>query len=94
LKKLSIAASLSITIWLAGCASKPAGPSYKVYVTNEASGDLTIIDPEKKEALATVPLGKRARGIHPSPDGKLLYVALSGSPLAPPGMLRIQRRSR
>src|SRR5437016_13324144 len=63
----------------------PSKPSYRVYVTNEASGDLTIIDPVKIEALATVPLGKRARGIHPSSDGKLLYVALSGSPLAPPG---------
>ena len=26
-------------------------------------------------------LGKRARGIHPSPDGKTIYVALSGSPI-------------
>src|SRR5689334_16876703 len=74
-------------IVLAGCGpSKPAGSSYRVYVTNEASGDLTIIDPVKMEALATVPLGKRARGLHPSADGKLLFVALSGSPLAPPGV--------
>src|SRR5436305_9185227 len=70
----------------AGCGpSTPPGSSYRVYVTNEASGDLTIIDPVKMEAIATVPLGKRARGIHPSADGKLLFVALSGSPLAPPG---------
>src|SRR5437870_2429795 len=68
---------------LAGCGSK-AG-SYRVYVTNEASGDLTVIDPVKMEAIATLPLGKRARGIHPTADGKLLFVALSGSPLAPPG---------
>jgi len=72
-------------IEVAGGSKAPAG-TYRVYVTNEASGDLTIIDPVKMEALATVPLGKRARGIHPSPDGKLLYVALSGSPLAPPGV--------
>ncbi|HWC98193.1 MAG TPA: beta-propeller fold lactonase family protein [Candidatus Sulfopaludibacter sp.] len=69
---------------LAGCG--PSGPSYHVYISNESSGDLTIIDPVKMEALATVPIGKRARGIHPSPDGKLLYIALSGSPLAPPGV--------
>jgi YVTN family beta-propeller protein len=87
LKKLWIAGSLWMAVWLAGCsASKPAGPAYKVYVTNEASGDLTIIDPEKQVALATVPLGKRARGLHPSPDNTLLYVALSGSPLSPPGV--------
>src|SRR5882762_4698362 len=41
---------------LAGCgSSKAPGSSYRVYVTNEASGDLTIIDPVKMEALPTVP---------------------------------------
>src|SRR5438309_10200924 len=77
---------LLISLLLAACGSKPPGSSYRVYVTNEASGDLTIIDPVKMEALATVPLGKRARGLHPTGDNKLLFVALSGSPLAPPGI--------
>ena len=35
--------------------------------------------------IATIPLGKRPRGIKVSPDGTTLYVALSGSPMAPPG---------
>src|SRR6476469_5801044 len=74
-------------LFLAGCGSKgPEGPSYRVYVSNEGSGDLTVIDPVKMEALSTVPLGKRARGIHASADGKLIFVALSGSPFAPPGV--------
>src|SRR5579863_7836367 len=60
--------------------------SYRVYISNEGSGDMTVIDPDKLEAIETIPLGKRARGIHPSPDGKLIYVALSGSPMAPPGV--------
>ncbi|HXA50993.1 MAG TPA: beta-propeller fold lactonase family protein, partial [Candidatus Acidoferrum sp.] len=86
MKKIWLSGSLLTAMYLTGCgASKPAGPSYKVYVTNEASGDLTIIDPDTKEGI-TVLLGKRARGLHPSADGKLLYVALSGSPLAPPGI--------
>ena len=33
-----------------------------------------------------MPLGKRPRGLKLSPDGKLLYVALSGSPIAGPGV--------
>src|SRR5262245_36137474 len=87
LKRFRIASSALTMIVLAACSSStPPASSYKVYVTNEASGDLTIIDPVKMEALATVPLGKRARGIHPAIDGRLLYVALSGSPLAPPGV--------
>src|SRR5690606_23945020 len=58
---------------------------YRVLVTNERSGDLTVIDGPTRQVLATVPLGKRPRGLKLSPDGKLLYVALSGSPIAPPG---------
>jgi len=68
---------------LTGCSQ---APSYRVYISNEASGDLTIIDPVKMEALQTVAIGKRARGIHPSADGKLIFIALSGSPFAPPGV--------
>src|SRR5262249_54909397 len=70
----------------AACTRPPAKPSYLVYVTNEASGDMTIIEPDKPAAIATLPLGKRPRGIHPSNDGKLIFVALSGSPFAPPGV--------
>ena len=57
-----------------------------MYVTNETSGDLSIIDPVKMEAIATIPLGKRPRGIHASPDRKMIYVALSGSPIGGPGV--------
>src|SRR5579885_774801 len=67
---------------LGACARKPP---YTVYVSNEASGDLTVIDPVKLEST-TIPIGKRARGIHVTPDGKYIYIALSGSPLAPPGV--------
>jgi YVTN family beta-propeller protein len=57
-----------------------------VYVTNEGSGDLTVIDLASLSVAATVPLGKRPRGIQVSPDRTRLYVALSGSPSAPPGV--------
>src|SRR5437899_3003306 len=59
---------------------------YRVYVTNESSGDLSVINGSTLEVIATVPLGKRPRGIHVSPDGRTIYVALSGSPQAPPGV--------
>src|SRR5689334_4600787 len=85
-KALSLALPVGLAVMLAGCGGNPAGPSYRVYISNEASGDLTIIDPVKMEAITTVPLGKRARGIHPSIDGKQIFVALSGSPFAPPGV--------
>jgi YVTN family beta-propeller protein len=37
--------------------------------------------------LGTIPVGKRPRGIHASPDGKTVYVALSGTPIAAPPQL-------
>ena len=61
------------------------GPAYHVYISNEASGDISIIDPGTMQAQ-TIPIGKRARGLHPSNDGKLIFIALSGSPFAPPGV--------
>ena len=63
-----------------------APPPYHVYVTNETSGDLSVIDPTTMEVTATIPLGKRPRGIHASPDRKTIYVALSGSPIGGPGV--------
>lgn len=63
-----------------------AGSSYRVYVTNERSGDLSVIDGATHQVLATVPLGKRPRGIQVSPDGTQLFIALSGSPIAGPGV--------
>ena len=62
----------------------PAGP--KLFVTNENGGDLSVIDVMTQQVVATVPVGKRPRGIRVSPDGSLVYVALSGSPIAGPGV--------
>lgn len=86
--------SLALVVLLLGCAgptreaskAPEAEGAYRVYITNEASGDLSVIDPTRHEVIATVKLGKRPRGIHASPDGKTIYVALSGSPFAPPGV--------
>ncbi len=83
-------------VCLSGC-SKPApveetkkapeeSSAPRLYVTNEVSGDMTIIDSSTFNVIATVPLGKRPRGIHASPDRKTIYVALSGSPIAGPGV--------
>ena len=58
----------------------------RLYVTNEISGDLSVIDVESERVISTIPLGKRPRGVRVSPDHSTLYVALSGSPIAPPGV--------
>jgi YVTN family beta-propeller protein len=63
-----------------------AAEKLRIYISNEDSGEITIIDPEAGQVLGRISVGKRPRGIKLSPDGKLLYVALSGSPNAGPGV--------
>ena len=75
----------ALIFFTAGVMAQPTN-SYRIYVTNELSGDLSIIDGQTRGVIATVPLGKRPRGIQASPDGKRLYIALSGSPIAGPGV--------
>ena len=55
-----------------------------VYVTNEDSNSISVI--ADQSVIATIPVGKRPRGIKVSPDGSRVYVALSGSPKCPPTM--------
>jgi YVTN family beta-propeller protein len=64
-----------------------ASQNYQVYVSNEKSGDVTVINGSDNQVLGTIPLGKRPRGIHASPDGSTVYVALSGTPIAVPPQL-------
>ena len=61
-------------------------PTHLAYVTNEDSNDLTVIAIPGRKVVATIPVGKRPRGVRVSPDGSLVYVALSGSPKCPPTM--------
>ena len=82
LRTIALAAGIALAV--SGCSTPPSG--YRIYVTNETSGDMAIIDSVTMEVSATVQLGKRPRGIHASPDGSKIYVALSGTPPAPPGV--------
>ena len=63
------------------------GEDYYIYVSNERSDNVTVIDGATRETVATVAVGKRPRGIHTSPDGKTVYVAVSGTPPEPPPKL-------
>src|SRR4051812_1593031 len=78
-----------VLLILAACV--PAAPAadrgYWVCVSNERAGTVTVIDGADGKVVATIPIGKRPRGVHPSPDGKTLYVAVSGSPITGPPKL-------
>src|SRR5437588_4273339 len=61
-------------------------PSYLLFVSNERSGDVTVIDGATDSVVGSFPVGKRPRGIHATPDGRRVFVTLSGSPRMAPGL--------
>jgi YVTN family beta-propeller protein len=83
-------AALALLLAVAGMPRGASAASYQIVVSNERSNDVTVISGADYSVLATIPVGKRPRGIHGSPDGKLVYVALSGTPIAAPPQIDAQ----
>ena len=77
-------------LWLLASAWFAAAPANagctEVIVSNEGSGDISIVDPQKLAVVASIPVGTRPRGLALSPAGDQLYVALSGTPVGGPGV--------
>lgn len=65
-------------------APPPSGP--RLYVSNETAGDVAVVDIASRTVTSRIQVGKRPRGVRVSPDGFTVYVALSGSPMAGPGV--------
>ena len=100
LKLTSIVPAMVVAVLLAGCSrtaderdrtgSSEHRPNYdsrgpvRVYVSNERSNEVSVIDAATNRVVQTIPVGKRPRGLQLSRDGRTLYVALSGSPIAGP----------
>jgi YVTN family beta-propeller protein len=70
---------------LSACHRTPA-PAPLLYTSDEAGGVVVAVDPTAGNVVASIPVGKRPRGLKVSRDGKLLFVALSGSPRGGPGV--------
>jgi len=86
--------SLLASAWVAAATLGALAPQqaadaapYEIFVSNEKSGDITVISSADFKVVATIPAGKRPRGIHASPDGRTAYVALSGTPIEAPPQL-------
>ena len=58
----------------------------RAYVSNEDGESVTVLDTGKADVIATIPVGKRPRGLKLNHDGSLLYVAVSGLPKCPPSV--------
>lgn len=76
----------SVVVLFALCVVPLAAHAGRAYVSNEDEHTVTVIDTDRNEAVATIQVGKRPRGLQVSHDGSLLYVALSGLPKCPPSV--------
>lgn len=63
-----------------------AALAMRAYVSNEDGHSVSVLDAESGKVIATVPVGKRPRGLKLSHDGSRLYVAVSGLPKCPPSV--------
>jgi YVTN family beta-propeller protein len=64
----------------------PASPGTRLYVSDETEGNVVVVDPDTGQVIERIAVGKRPRGLRLSRDGSQLLVALSGSPIAGPGV--------
>jgi YVTN family beta-propeller protein len=58
----------------------------RLYVSDERGGTVVVVDVGSGTVVSRIAVGKRPRGLSFSPDGLRLYVALSGSAIAGPGV--------
>src|ERR1700752_3765651 len=56
--------------------TRAESPNYFVFVSNERSDDITVMDGASQEVVATFRVGKRPRGIHAALDGNRVFVTL------------------
>jgi YVTN family beta-propeller protein len=94
-RRFVVAMSLAVSVASAACGQPesvpavevaPAPPAPRIYVSDETGGNIVVIDASSGQIVQRVPVGKRPRGIRVSRDGSHLLVALSGSPIAGPGV--------
>jgi YVTN family beta-propeller protein len=88
--RIGVSLTLALFGWSSLSAQTLTGQNYQIFVSDEKSGEITVINGTDLKVVATIPVGKRPRGIQVSPDGKTVYVALSGTPVAPPPKLDAQ----
>jgi YVTN family beta-propeller protein len=85
--RMQIAALLLFLCLTRWAALDSAAAGYLLCASNERSGNVSVFSGEDYRLVKDIPVGKRPRGIHSSPDGRFLYVAVSGSPITGPPKL-------
>jgi YVTN family beta-propeller protein len=85
---LRVLVALAVPLGFAACVaalsrSRPAAPAAAgpfLWVSNEGSNDLVLVDAGRGEVVARVPVGRRPRGLRLDAARGILYAAVSGTP--------------
>src|SRR5256885_15524362 len=72
MRGLQFAAPLLVAALVLGHAR--AGAEVRVFVTNEKSDNVTVIDAATRKVIKSIPVGKRPRGVAVSPGGRRVFV--------------------
>lgn len=76
---------LAVLALLAGC-SQPKPNLPRVYVSDERGNAVLLVEPATGDVVERIAAGVRPRGLQLAPDGRTLFVAVSGSPIGGPGV--------
>ncbi len=80
-------AFVALTLGMSGIqAAESSSAGGRLYVSDERGGTVVVVDVGSGAIVSRIAVGKRPRGLSLSPDGKKLYVALSGSAIGGPGV--------
>src|SRR5690554_6061121 len=71
-----------VTLLAFGAAFAQEEDTYRLYVANEYSADITVVDTATDEVIDTITISGRPgevrpRGMAVSPDGRIIYVSIS-----------------
>src|SRR4051794_23070099 len=75
MRPTTLCAFILALLLFCSCSKEPRGPL--AFVSNERDGTITVINTATDREVSTIQVGARPRGLRLSPDGKLIYVALS-----------------
>jgi YVTN family beta-propeller protein len=82
----AMAAFMAVSLSLLSPEVRATASASRLYVSDERGGTVVVVDAASGRIEGRIAVGKRPRGLALAPDGRYLYVALSGTAIGGPGV--------